>query len=189
MKVYIGPYTNYIGPYQIAKFFTKNEDWQDNIVHILDTLYISKFLEWIDSLKRRDIRVKIHDYDVWNMDSTLAYIVLPMLKMVKEQKQGVPATDEDDAPHIDVSGEDEENKMWNDKRWDYILDEMIWSFEQINSDWEDQYHKNTSEFPVVDGKIDWPNSTDFDYEGWKKHKERMENGFRLFGKYFQSLWT
>jgi hypothetical protein len=28
----------------------------------------------------------------------------------------------------------------------------------------------------------------FDKEGYQKYGERIENGFRLFGKYYQSLW-
>ena len=33
------------------------------------------------------------------------------------------------------------------------------------------------------GRFEWT-----DDEGRKKHQERMSNGFRLFGKYFESLW-
>ncbi|CAB4162510.1 hypothetical protein UFOVP787_51 [uncultured Caudovirales phage] len=174
MKIYIGPYRTWVGPWQIANFITKNDDRQEKIVDFFDRIGITKFLNWIDSFKKRDIRVKIHDYDVWNMDGTLAYIILPMLKMVKEQKHAVPGTVVEDAPHItDAPDTDEYNVDYSPERWNYILDEMIWAFEQLNSDWEDQYHQDEK----------------FDYEGCKKHQERMNNGFRLFGKYYQSLWT
>jgi hypothetical protein len=34
-----------------------------------------------------------------------------------------------------------------------------------------------------------PNDTyKADYEGMKKVHDRMNNGFRLFGKYYRSLW-
>jgi len=51
-----------------------------------------------------------------------------------------------------------------EQEWDDILDKMIWAFEQKNrDDWEDD-------------------------KGIKAHQERMTNGFKLFGKYFESLW-
>lgn len=28
----------------------------------------------------------------------------------------------------------------------------------------------------------------YDWKGRKKYEERIANGFRLFGKYYQSLW-
>ena len=34
-----------------------------------------------------------------------------------------------------------------------------------------------------------PNDTShFDDEGYKKHQERITNGLKLFGKYYQALW-
>jgi hypothetical protein len=34
-----------------------------------------------------------------------------------------------------------------------------------------------------------PNDTyKCDYEGMKQVEERIQNGFRLFGKYYQNLW-
>jgi hypothetical protein len=129
------------------------------------------------------------------MDSTLAYIILPMLKKVKETKHGTPSTDEEDAPHItypdDIS---EENKIWNEDRWNYILDEMIWAFEQVNSDWEDQYRHDLGEYHLENkddeySTVVWDREAKIDLEGMKKHGERMKKGFTLFGKYYQHLWT
>jgi hypothetical protein len=51
------------------------------------------------------------------------------------------------------------------KRWDYILDEMIWSFE----------HK------LKDTDLD-------DIDIWSANGVRAKNGFRLFGKYYEALW-
>ena len=78
------------------------------------------------------------------------------------------------------------------KRWDWVLNEMIWAHEQIADDnWEDQYYS---------GEVDWvaepgghlrkgPNHTyKLDIEGFNKHNDRIENGLRLFGKYYRTLW-
>jgi hypothetical protein len=58
-----------------------------------------------------------------------------------------------------------------EQEWDDIMDEMIWAFEQkCRDDWMDDYDYS------------------WDSEGAKAHQERMTNGFKLFGKYYESLW-
>ena len=63
---------------------------------------------------------------------------------------------------------------------------MIWAFEQKLTDWEDVYYgpwiENESG-KALGGHFEW-----VDNEGRKKHQERMSNGFRLFGKYYETLW-
>jgi len=63
------------------------------------------------------------------------------------------------------------------------LDEMIWTFSQVNEDWEDQYHKEVDVTIFEKDKI-----FDIDKKGFKAHNKRMQNGFRLFGKYYSGLW-
>ena len=101
-------------------------------------------------------------------------------------------------------------------RWDWILNEMIWAFQMIIDDnGDDQFysgnahhlwqalgkddeplgepqelqdrtkHKGAKFFRMVDG----PNHTfKIDREGLNKHHDRIKNGTRLFGKYYQGLW-
>ena len=83
MKINIGPYKEWIGPYQIAEklFFWMGDDKQHKIGTWLskdkdgNDSYLNKFCKWIDSKKHRKIEVKIDGYDVWSMDQTLAYII------------------------------------------------------------------------------------------------------------------
>jgi len=161
-----------------------------------------KYLPW---LYNRRIFVRIQDSDVWSMDDTLAHIVLPMLKLLKENKQGAPFVDDKDVP-IELrstSAPPKENEWDTDanhfKRWDYVLDEMIWAFEQKVTDWESQYYSGEHDryFEEIDvgGEkfYEWkkgPNDTfKVDSKGLKAHQKRISNGFRLFGKYYESLWT
>ena len=59
-----------------------------------------------------------------------------------------------------------------EQEWNDILDEMIWAFEQkCRDDWMEDYDYNK-----------------WDSEGANAHQERMSNGFKLFGKYYESLW-
>ena len=140
--------------------------------------------------------IKIHKYDTWSMDHTLAPIILPMLVQLKATKHGAPMVDLEDVPkllHPTKKQQAEYNKTGSTdpkffNRWDWILDEMIWAFEQkCRDNWEDDYYgdyvenqKNGS----MAGSFEW-----IDVEGRKAHQERMTNGFKLFGKYFENLWN
>ena len=46
----------------------------------------------------RDKDIVIHPYDTWSMDHTLALIIVPMLKQLKETKHGAPNVDASDVP-------------------------------------------------------------------------------------------
>jgi hypothetical protein len=83
------------------------------------------------------------------------------------------------------------------------MDEMIFAFEcKMDDSWQDAYRS---------GEIDWkwkvakadpdtgkallyetedgPGHTyQCDYEGMRVVENRIQNGFRLFGKYYQGLW-
>jgi hypothetical protein len=79
--------------------------------------------------------------------------------------------------------------------WDWVLGEMIFSFESKNEDWEDQFHSGIIEtiwVPLEGGgaeMTDGPSHTfKVDWEGQKIYQARINNGFRLFGKYYGSLW-
>jgi hypothetical protein len=61
---------------------------------------------------------------------------------------------------------------------------MIWAFEQkTRYDWEGDYYE------FDESVRGWPPKYKrHDVEGLKTHQERMSNGFRLFGKYYEALW-
>jgi hypothetical protein len=225
MKVYIGPYTEWIGPVQIAEkiLFWKNknalntdnplEDHPDSIaIHKLaDLLYkipgLSRFCEWNYERKRRRINVHIDGYDVWNAEHTLALIIAPVLKKLKEQKQGSPFVYDEDVPeHLRATAakpltEEEKNtghtdELW-EQRWNWVLDEMIWAFEQhAADDWDSQFYSGDTDLKIEKdeltgyGKlVEGPNHTfRVDVEGRTAAYKRIQNGRRLFGKYYQNLW-
>jgi hypothetical protein len=205
MKVYIGPYVYRWVSYVHDKYMDKKYgryDWQDsstNFEHALEKL--EDGLQWfynatinriIDNMNaNRKISVRIDNYDTWSMDDTLAHIIVPMLKQLKDTKHGFPHTDMEDVSE-NCRVEDKENKIeWMMFRWHYVIDEMIWAFEQKTLDWEDQYttkeDNKVSDYDAMKG-VDPEYTYTFDHEGMKTHHERMMNGFRLFGKYYESLW-
>lgn len=210
MKVNIGPYIPYIGPHQIAEFFVfwernrfDDTPYTDKLSDLLDKIPgFRKFCNWIYTKRQRKVYVHIDNYDCWGMDNTLAIIIVPMLKKLKENKHGTPYTDDIDVPdnlkstfaapltqeQIDTGFSDSNFEA----RWEWILNEMIWTFEQylLESNGEEQFHSGTMDYQIIDGlMIRGPNDTyKCDREGIKSHRERMNNGRILFAKYYESLW-
>jgi len=193
VKIYIGPYKNWIGPYQIAEkilFWMDKDD--DRLGNFGDWLAKSKMLcsicDWLDSMKNRKTKIRIDRYDTWNMDHTLALIILPMLKQLKSTKHGSPYTDDEDVPeHLRSTAatpltQDEKDCGHTDdlwfKRWDWIMDEMIYAFEmELDEDWDLNIYQREPE--------GWD---DAKFAERKVIQDRIANGFRLFGKYYQGLW-
>ena len=252
MKIDIGPYTNWFGPYQLAdalcfwvkkvpdeygimskpEWVHKFGEWlahgsvepEDEVGSISNfsnkdrpNTWLYNLLLWIDSKKKRKMKIHIDRYDTWGMYNTLAVIILPMLKQLKATKHGSGYVDMEDVPEamratnadehetdqyaFDFYYGDAELNKQNIQcdvhtRWDWALDEMIFAFEHIVDDtWEDEYR--SGEFHLMSEKlengmsriIEGPNHTyTCDYEGIRKVEERINNGLRLFGKYFRNLW-
>jgi hypothetical protein len=171
--------------------------------------WLYSFLLWIIKKQKRTVKIRIDSYDTWNMDGTLSMIILPMLKQLKATKHGSPFVDDEDVPENlrSTSAPPKENEWDTDenhfKRWDWVLDEMIWAFEQLqpDCDWEQQYY--TGEHDTYSEACAWdesgkptmyemkhgPNDTfKADYDAIKVHAARIKNGTMLFGKYYQGLW-
>jgi hypothetical protein len=141
------------------------------------------------------------------MDHTLALIIRPMLVQLQKTKHGSPHVDDDDVPEElrSTSAPPKENDYDTDdnhhRRWEWVLDEMIWAFSQVIDDSaEDQFHTGKIDHIWVPVKVKigeeelyeltkGPKDTHvFDKEGWSKWNERKRNGFKLFGKYYEGLW-
>jgi hypothetical protein len=72
MKVYLGAYRSYFGPYQLAEKILFWKDRDDDAVFDLgekiSETFIGDFLFWVDTKKRRTEKVHIDKYDTWGMD-------------------------------------------------------------------------------------------------------------------------
>jgi hypothetical protein len=231
MKVHIGPYKSDLIPVRSwereyeywrrpGTFYLPEEEYTryDKIVFgFFDRLHalVRPINRWANSRKRK-IKVHIDYYDVWGADHTLALIIHPVLVKLKQCKQGSPNVDDEDVPdHLkSTSAGPKENEWDTDEfhhaRWNYVLDEMIWAFEQHTDDDcnDDQFHHNSEQLdmtfePIMEGDLAGksystikmnhqkdPNKPAYwvDEEGKKAHYERIANGRRLFAKYYQGLW-
>ena len=148
--------------------------------------------------KARKVKIKIHKYDTWNANHTLALVIVPVLKNLRGFKYGSPLIDDEDVPeNIRSTNADPKENEWDidsnhHKRWLWVLDEMIWAFEQhAKPDWELEFYSGDVDMKFENKQlIEGPNHTfEVDREGLNKHRERMANGRRLFAKYYDCLWT
>lgn len=225
MKVYLTkPRNHWLSPYTILEkvFFWREidydepliEKWADRLVPLCKVW--QKFLDIVHPEVKY---VKIDYWDTWSMDYTLSPIILPMLVQLQKTKHGSGLVDLEDVPEYlrtTTTEEYDDQKVFDfylkekyaegdrdiHARWDWVLNEMIWTFEQLCDENNDaQFHHGVVDFKSIPCQWDennkptmykmerGPNDTShFDEEGFKKHHERIENGLRLFGKYFRNLW-
>ena len=126
---------------------------------------------------KQKVSVKIDVWDTWSMDYTLAPIILPMLVQLKKAQHGAPNVDMEDVPK-ELRATKAQIKKWakagdvdpkHFERWDWIMDEMIYAFDcKVKKD-------------EVYMRFEDPDKI-------KQEQDRISNGFRLFGKYYECLW-
>lgn len=180
--------------------------------------FLYKFLEWVHSKKVKKEYIKIDYWDTWSMDHTLSPIILKMLKQLKATKHGSGYIDMEDVPEhmrttetenwddqkcFEFYHEDTEERKYNvHDRYEWALDEMIFAFEHLVDDsWEDKYSSGEMDHyseackwdengkPTLYQMKEGPNHTyKCDYDGLAEEWKRVDNGLRLFGKYFRTLW-
>jgi hypothetical protein len=123
----------------------------------------------LDVIHPRIQYVRIDPWDTWSMDHTLAMIVVPMLRQLRAVNHGAPLVDDEDVPeHLRSTAAPPRENEWDTDanhflRWDWVMDEMIFAFETKLND-------------------------NYIIESTPEDRQRVSNGFRLFGKYYQGLW-
>lgn len=235
MFVKMGPYKDWIGPYQLSdllQYVGVSEERCDKIGEWLSNTWINTVCEKLHRKRNRNIKIRIDRYDTWSMDHTLAHIILPMLKQLKATKHGSPYVDQSDLP-VELRLTKREQKVFDEGHWnknlkateeeidaaskkfhsqfDWVMDQMIWSFEQeLNEDEGRQFYydpyspdeeiEDDPDDNIINEDGTTTKSASLFTKEWKrkmgkfnmeKHKEyqtRKQLGFTLFGKYYQSLW-
>ena len=209
MKVYIGPptphwTTNYVEQTYLKKMHKVKYGWQveeedytgldEAVIWLLDkwqsvlNVTVNKYFAW----KKQKIKVHIDGYDVWSADHTLAYVIHPILVKLRETLHGSPNVDDEDVPDElkSTAAPPKEKEYDTDdnhhKRWEWVLDEMIWAFAQIIDDEADsQFHTGVNDIQFKTTEVDGKKMHEMVYGQWNA---RIANGLRLFGKYYRGLW-
>ena len=104
---------------------------------------------------------------MYSLDYKLSEIILPALvKFRNDNNMSIPLVSNDDVPDgLKVKDDSTFAETENDiliERWNYIMDEMIFSFSEVKKD--DILKLNQEQI------------------------KRLDNGFFLFGKYYRNLW-
>jgi|TARA_R110001599_G_scaffold66122_3_gene186631 hypothetical protein len=105
------------------------------------------------------VKVRIDPWDTHSMDITLSHVILPMLIQLQRKQHIVPRIEQEDLPEGISQSED----VWDasEAAWNWALGEMIYAF---NAKLGEEFLPHQEE------------------------AERVSNGFRLFGKYYNNLW-
>lgn len=205
MKIYISKYRDHwISPYTILETVLYWKDWE-NISY--ETPWVEKWsnrlepfckaLQWCWDRVHPSINyVKIDYYDTWSMDSTLSPIILPMLKQLNATKQGSPSVDDADVPeHLWSTApgardgcDDWDTDNNHHERWQWVMNEMIWAFSQLTNEEHDKQFWDHSGVDPKASIMSQIGKSKCDWDGLKAHGDRIANGTRLFGKYYQALW-
>jgi hypothetical protein len=211
MKVYLSGYrSHWISPYRIMEkiIFWREIDYEEPFIEKCNkvlTPFCNAWMKLLDFIHPKIEYVKIDRYDTWSMDHTLAHIILPMLKQLRDESHGSPWVDDEDVPaelrspkkrtkksrhnNPDIQMLESNEDDLIHKRWAWVLDEMIWAFEQkMLDDAESQFF----DYSGTDGKkMPWHGdyvAPKVDWDGLNAHNERKRNAFRLFGRYYENLW-
>jgi hypothetical protein len=216
MKVYVGPYHHWFQPYRWAKKLLRRWSGVENIKGIniekyekvdafarKNLTWLRAIEDWVDARYTRKVQIRIDPHDTWSMDNTLADIILPMLKQLRENKHGSAMVDDDDVPdelkstNAEPLTDEQVNMGYVDnnthKRWDWVMGEMIWAFEQIaDAEADSQFLSDANpDEPSDDPSIEFTESLrrrKLDVAGYKEWQARKTRGLTLFGKYFEGLW-
>ena len=206
MKILIGDYVNFLGPYQLAeKILFWLDKYEDDRVHDFGTWlatdkkgndsWLMKVCNWVYNKRKRKVSVKIDPWDSYNADHTLALITLPLLKQLQETKQGSAMVDDEDVPEEirSTNAKPKENEWDTDEfvhaRWDWVLNEIIFALEQYTNDDAESKFYDHSDVNEEDDLMTQVRSIKIDREGLEAHQKRVQNGFRLLGLYWTGLWS
>ena len=106
---------------------------------------------------KSEVNVSIDPQDIWDLDSCLAEIIVPALQRFRKETHSYPAEFADDNEGF--------------KKWEALLDKMIWSFEQ-----------------AIDGYNQEIDKKRFDMDAQKQYIKEVQEGIDLFAKYYMNLW-
>jgi len=204
MKINIRKPKPYFGCYHLSEFLLswvvteetvyKVAEWLEHgcVLSPLDTnnlheiaeqprTRLARFFDWVHTKRNSRDTIKIDPWDTWSLDVTLATIIAPALRQLRDSSHSFGIVDDEDVPDELKSNLTEEEKLQGVtadncvKKWEWVLNKMIRSFEHVGS--EDNF--DMVRYTTDDG---------FDYEQYHRDQKEVQEGIRLFSKYYSSLW-
>ena len=122
--------------------------------------------------KKRKIKVKIHDSDVYDFRSTMAIVIVAALKKFKKKNnRGTPLYCFPENSYYYCPSVTEETAARNE--WNSTLDKMIFAFEELSTE--------QKEFDII-------NKNDYDTQELIDLQNQVQEGLDLFAKHYRQLW-
>ena len=132
---------------------------------------------------QRVVSVEVEPHDLWNVDTTLAAVIFPVLKRFRETTHSFAEVDDDDLKYadeevrkpLDTVDLDERHARFQ-QRWYAVLDVMVFAFDFINRQWE------------IEEAFYARNPTLVEHEAFMAEKDKVQFGLNMFAKHYRSLW-
>ena len=143
----------------------KISPWVYEILTKVNDFFIKVFNKVKEKLLTHRI-IRISRRDLYSLDHSLSHIILEgLVRFKKDNNFSIPFVDDEDVPQ-DMRYEShnteaiEANNELLEQRWEYVLDQMIEAFVILSED-------------------TWNYQTD---------EEIVNQGLKMFGKYYRNLW-
>lgn len=147
-----------------------------------------KIKRYADGRVRKN-EVKLDKYDSWCIPWTISHIMTPVLKQLKETKHGYGAIEKEDVPEKLHSTY---NDSFSEEAYNWVLDELIWMFDVTSTEFEDEPEFITgcecdaeSDLNEHFNKLTIDEDKKLEYDAYH---QRVDNAWKLFGKYARTLW-
>ena len=141
--------------------------------------------------------------DTWNMDFTVATIVAPLIKQLRETTHSYAAIDKEDVPqelHQTYGTQGEHTEKYSVQAYEWVLNEIEWAMNEISNENKNEpkmyKHVGDIEFGEIDESTGLGEIKSLGVERIhemeepnRQYHKRIQQGCVLFGKYFQNLWS
>ena len=128
-------------------------------------------------------KIEVDDWDIWNVDYTLACVIHPVLLKYRENLTGYPELWED----VMITSHNYDRQLHFD-----IFDEKV-ERDYLIKKWKDTVDKMCRAFGMIVEKETWEDTwLDKSYHESKiretEYYEAIDEGLALFAKYYHNLW-
>ncbi len=149
--------------------------------------------------KWQEVRIKIHDRDLWSGNVTLSHILHAFLvRYAQEELRPSMAFYPERIQEIEDTERYEHVHAEAQRKWKECLDTMIYAFYWLKTDSTFGPHGKEIHKDLDEAVKEGVHKNRFEawqpiFEKWdahiKEHEHKIKEGLRLFAEHFQSLWT
>jgi len=162
-----------------------NPEWYERMIlwfyhNIWEKRDVRRRLRWFWQRRTRGF----DDLELWNLHYSFTDFILPRLKAFRELGlMGCPVLEgyEFNGNHDGMHDE-----------WKEILDKMVNAFYYMKIDMEDMHYPPSKMMKKEDGTIYFKHYPGYNYDEYTTEMKRrwdvIEEGLKLFGKYYQGIW-